>query len=82
MACLLGRIAISLAEQGSIGKVQVFTFFSAFASICTKLTLATADVAFHKCIHRSFLDVILSGGSSNCAALEILDELIGKQNIQ
>jgi hypothetical protein len=39
MACLLGRIAISLAEQGSIGKVQVFTFFSAFASICTKLTL-------------------------------------------
>jgi hypothetical protein len=39
MAYLLGRIAISIAEQGSIGKVQVFTFFSAFASICTKLTL-------------------------------------------
>jgi hypothetical protein len=45
MACLLGRIAISLAEQGSIGKVQVFTFFSAFASICTKLSLRITTIA-------------------------------------
>jgi len=53
-----------------------------FFEQCLEFLLATVDVGFHKCIHRSFLDVILSGGSSNCAALEILDELIGKQNIQ
>jgi hypothetical protein len=41
MAFLLWKITLSLAEQGSIGKVQVFAFFSVLASICTKVTLGT-----------------------------------------